>query len=402
MTNRKLAILGIVAVCTAILAVVVSRSKPKVKLGEPAYLIQGLNPARIGRIVLGTGEDQVTLKLAGRSFVVTNKDNYPANISELNNLITSCLGIQTGELVTDDADNHKDLGVTKEDAGSIVEFWTPEPNSTLITGVVVGKYREQGEGTYVRLASSNSVYSTPEAPWIRTRAMDYIDQKLILAKRDDIESVTVGLSDTEYTLKAKEDGQGVELENVPESKQLKDSEAKSVLHALTDLRFTDVKNRSTQSDLTFDKQYLCRLKDSTEYRLKIAQKDNKSYVMCEAEFTDKTPVTVSREAESEEELKKKEAKLLARDKAEEFTKKHQGWIYEIADWKAKDLTKALSDLLEDVKQEKAEQTKQDVKKSQEEPGEQKAEQKTEEKQKDKSEPEEVQKADEPNATKLEA
>ena len=26
---------------------------------------------------------------------------------------------------------------------------------------------------------------------------------------------------------------------------------------------------------------------------------------------------------------------------------HQGWVYEIADWKAKNLTKKLSDLLED-------------------------------------------------------
>lgn len=371
MTNRKLAILGIVAVSTVILAVVVSRSKPKVKLGEPAYLIQGLNPARIGRIVLGTGEDQVTLKLAGRSFVVTNKDNYPANISEINNLITSCLGIQTGEFLTDDAENHKDLGVTKEDARSVVEFWTPEPNSTLLTGIVVGKHREQGEGTYVRLASSDSVYSTPEAPWIRTRAMDYIDQKLILAKRDEIESVTVSLSDTEYTLKAEENGEGVELSNVPESKQLKDSEAKSVLHALTDLRFTDVKNRSTESDLTFDKQYVCRLKDSTVYTLKIAQKDNKSYVTCEADFADKTPVTIGKEAESEEELRKKEAKLLARDKAKEFATKHKAWIYEIADWKAKNLTKKPDDLLEDKKEEAKKEPEQ-AKQAEEKPKETKA------------------------------
>jgi hypothetical protein len=106
------------------------------------------------------------------------------------------------------------------------------------------------------------------------------------------------------------------------------------------------------SDLTFDKQYLCRLKDSTIYTLGIAKKDDKTYAVCSADFTDTTPVEKAPlnqggEVESEEELKKKEAKLLARDEAKNFTEKHQGWVYEIPDWKAKNLTKALSDLIED-------------------------------------------------------
>jgi hypothetical protein len=95
------------------------------------------------------------------------------------------------------------------------------------------------------------------------------------------------------------------------------------------------------------------------------------------------PTTISR-TESEQQLKEKETKLLADDKAKEFTTKHQAWIHETADRKAKDLTKEISDLIEG-----------------EEKPEQKAEQKTEEKQEDKSEPEETEKADEPNTTKVE-
>ena len=58
--------------------------------------------------------------------------------------------------------------------------------------------------------------------------------------------------------------------------------------------------------------------------------------------------TKGSEVETEEELKAKEAKLLARDAANSFTTKHQGWIYEIADYKAKNLSKELTDLLEDA------------------------------------------------------
>ncbi|MHC4327967.1 MAG: hypothetical protein ACYSWW_07575, partial [Planctomycetota bacterium] len=55
--------------------------------------------------------------------------------------------------------------------------------------------------------------------------------------------------------------------------------------------------------------------------------------------------------ETPEELKAKEAKLLARDGAQAFTAKHQKWVYEIPDWKANNLTRELADLLEDAEPE---------------------------------------------------
>jgi len=385
MSNKKLTILGIVAVCMVIWAVVQSHisNKPKTVPGKPAYLIQGLNPADIGSIVLGAGEDEVSLKRRSGRFVVFNKDNYPAETKQINDLITKCLDIQTSQFVTDNPENHEALGVTEKDARNVVKFF--KADASLLTGVIAGRTKEEGQGNYVRLATSDKVYVAPEVPWIRTGAMDYIAQELILAKREDIESVTLTASDGQYSLKKKEDSEDLLLENIPAGKKLKDSDSKSVFNALTDLRFTDVKKKSTANgELTFDRQYVCRLKDSTVYTISIAQKDDKTYVTCQAEFTDTTPVTIKKEGESEEELKKKEAKLLARDKAKQFTTEHQDWIYEIADWKAKNLTKKLSDLLED-----------------EPKPEEKAEDKTEETKQEKKEPEAAQQPAEPNAVEAE-
>lgn len=355
MSNRKLTVLGIVAVLMVVWAVFQSRisSRPKAGPDRPVYLIQGLEPADIDSIVLGTTENVVTLKRRRGSFVVVDKDNYPAVASEINQLITSCLDIRTVELYTDDKANHKDLGVTEEDARSVIKFF--KPDSSLITGVVIGKTREQGRGTYVRLASSDKVYVTSESPRIRNGAMDYIDQELVEISRDDIESVTVTSADGNYTLRKEE--QGIILENLPEGKKLKGSDYEQVFNALTNLRFSDVqKKTAVEEDLNFQRQFVCRLKDSTVYTIGIAQKNDKTYVTCEAQFTDKTPVTKEKGVESEEELKKKEAKLLARDKAKEFSDKHKGWVYEIAEYKAKNLTKKFSELVEDEK--KPEQTEQ--------------------------------------------
>jgi len=174
MSNRKLIILGIVAVVMVIWAVFQSHisHKPKTAPGEPAYLIQGLNPADISSIVLGTGEDQVTLKRQSGRFVVVNKDSYPAETKQINDLITKCLEIKTAQFITDKAENHEALGVTEKEARNVVKFFLPD--SSLLTGVIVGKTKEQGQGNYIRLATSDKVYVAPEAPWIRSGAMDYI------------------------------------------------------------------------------------------------------------------------------------------------------------------------------------------------------------------------------------
>ncbi|MBN2593334.1 MAG: DUF4340 domain-containing protein [Sedimentisphaerales bacterium] len=357
MSNKKLTILGIVAVLMVLWAVMQSRFSNRSGT-EPvglAYLIQGFDPSGVNSIVIGAGEDAFTLKNQRGGFVVADKDNYPAKTSEINSLITKCLEIQTSEFVTDNPANFEDLEVTEEKARSVVKFMKADPNSSLLTGVVIGKTKELGQGSYVRMLSSdaavsNRVYVTSNAPWFGGGVMNYIDQELISAKSEDIESVTASSKDGQYTLRKKPDSQDIILDNIPAGKKLKSSEAQSVLTALTSLRFDDVKK--IPSDLAFDKQYMCRLKDSTVYALRIAQRDGKTYVSCVAEFTDKTPVEKASidqggEVESEEELKKKEAKLLARDNATKFTTKHQGWVYEIADWKAKNLTKELADLLED-------------------------------------------------------
>ncbi len=344
MSNKKLMVLGVVAVGMLFWAVVQSRisNKPRSASGSPSYMVQGLNPADIDSIVIGTGDDTVTLKRQGAGFVVVNKDNYPAKISQINDLVSKCLEIETSQFVTDNTANHDDLEVTEEKARTVVKFL--KPDSSLLTGIIVGKSKELGQGTYVRLASSNAVYEASTVPRFGSGAMSFIEQKLISVKSNDIESVTVNFQSGKYVLKTKEDSQDVVLENIPAGKKFKSTEGKSVFTALTNLSFDDVKRNS--DELSFDKQYLCRLKDSTEYTVEIATEEGKIYITCSAEFTEERPSTI-RKDESEEELKAKEAKLLADDKAKEFTVRHKGWIYEIPDYKARNLTKELSDLVED-------------------------------------------------------
>jgi hypothetical protein len=354
MSNKKLILLGIITACMIAWAIVQSHisNMPKIKPETSSYLIQGLDPSNIDSIILGTGENEVALKRNGGQFVVTNKHNYPAEPRDINNLITTCLDIKTEELFTDNPSNHKDLGVTEEDAKYIVKFL--KPNSVLLAGVIVGKSKDQGRGTFVRMIPGNKAYVTLERPWIKDQAMNYINRELVSVDRNDIESVKVSASDETYILKAGHDG--IILENIQAGKKLNDDECENIFTALNNLMFDDVVKASTaDEELTFSRKFVCNLKDSTVYTLKIAQKDDKTYVKCQAEFTDKTPVTKEKGIiESEEELKRKEAKLLAQDKAGKFSTKHKNWIYEIPEYYAKNLLKKHSELFEDEENEETE------------------------------------------------
>ncbi len=348
MSNQKLGVLAVVAAAMVLLAVVQARLSVggRVVQSGPAYLIQGLDPAAIGSITVGEGDDAVKIERQGSQFVVVNKVNYPADAKQINDLITKSLDIKTSGIYTDNAKNHEDLEVTEAKARHVVKFF--KPDGSLLTGVVIGKSQESGQDTFIRLASDDKVYVAENVPWFRNRGLDYVNQEIASVKREDVNAVTVTTLEGTYTLKSKGEGDGVVMEGLPTGEKLKESDAKSVLTAIVGLRFDDVNKPADVGGLMFDHEYVCRLDNSTEYRLKLAKKGEKTYLLCEAVYTDPTKVTINTgQVDSPEELKKKEAILLAQEHAQRFTLRHKGWVYEIPDWKAKYLMKKQAELFEE-------------------------------------------------------
>jgi hypothetical protein len=356
MSNRKLSLLGLSAAAVVALAVIVAgiADKPYAKKDHIAYLIQGLDPDHIAKITIGKAGQEVILSRRGVNFVVANLDNYPAMTSEINKLITACLDIQTSSLVTDNPDNHKALGVTEENARILVKFY--KADSSLLTGIILGRQKQEGQGLgYIRRADDNKVYITAEQiPAIKKQAIEYVEQGLINVQREDINSITVNSPNDIYVLRPGPGGRTVIFENLQEGKVLNSGIADRVFDALAGLSFEDVNAESSKRGLQFDRRYLCRLKDSTVYTIWLAKDDDMWFIKCDAEFADKTPVTKTQgEVESDEQLKIKEAKLIARDAAEEFSDNHKGWVYRIPAYRAENLTKTSAELFEAPKSQNA-------------------------------------------------
>ena len=356
MSNKALTILAAVATVTTILAIILSGSANNTTTESiaPAYLIQGLDTAEIAQIIIKSGDNTTTLKRAGKNFYVVERENYPAEPKKVNDLLTKCLDIRISELYTDNPKNHDSLDVSDANSHTTVKFL--KSDSSLLAGFASGKNTQIGGGTYVRLLPGNNVYTAQKFPYINSSPDDYIRQQLLSLNKKDIQSVTIVSPSQQYTLKRKDPNSStIVLEKLPADKELKTSNAESVFTALTDLSFTDVLNASgskaKNKKLKFDRKYICRLKNSTVYTIAVSRADDKTYITCSAEFTGKVPLKANK-VESKEQLKKKEATLLTRDNAEEFTQKHSLWIYEIADFKAKYLTRPLDELLKDKKVQK--------------------------------------------------
>jgi len=360
MSNKKLVLLGIIAVVTAGLAILQTQMGRGVHTADfsSSPLVEGLDIEAVSAIQVTSEEGSKTLQLTKQEdqFVVADKDNYPANVSKINDLISNCLDIRTTEKITSNPDNHADLKVTESTARYGVAFL--DSDAKPIVTVLLSDNDPETKVAYARLLSSDDVYAIQSSPWLATGPMDYIDTQLLKVSNDKINNVAVKTPDGSYVLSSPQDSSDIQLEKMPEGKQYKETVYKTVFGVLNDLRFDDVTKESNAPEgLNFDFTYTCKLYDLTVYKLSIAKEDDKTFVKISADFLDKTPVekTVG-EVESDEELKKKEAKLLATDAVKEFNAVHEGWIYRIPSYKAGDLTKSLSDLIEDIPQPKPEET----------------------------------------------
>ncbi|HOM76294.1 MAG TPA: DUF4340 domain-containing protein [Anaerohalosphaeraceae bacterium] len=351
MSDRKLAILGIAALIMLGGAILQSHMGRKVNTAvfSSSPLVEGLPIEAVSAVTITSEKGTQTVRLQKKDnvFVVAAKDNYPADVSKINTLISHCLDIRTREKITSDPANHADLKVTPETARYVIAFQDKDGKD--IVGLAVSESDENGN-SFARLLNSDDVYTVSDVPWIDTSVMGYINTKLLEVQQDKVSSVAVRTPEDTYVLAAAEEGGEIRLENMPQGKQYKGTTYKTVFNALSYLRFDDVMAaEKAPADLDFNSVYTCKLKDLTVYKVQLAKQGDKTYAKVSADYLDKTEVTKTvGQVESEEELKKKEAKLLAIDAVNAFNQKHQGWIYVIPSYKSGDLSKPLAELIEDI------------------------------------------------------
>lgn len=343
MNNKKLVILAVIAGIMVLWAVLQTQlSGPGAQVASSpsgTYLIQGLQPDKIASLVIGSEDNPVKLNRREDTFVVSNKDNYPADTSRINKLIINCLDIQILESITSDPANFDELEVTEEKSSDVLKFMNQQ--GKVITGLIFGKEQPKTDARYVRLVNSDNVYTAKDLPSIDDSPMDYIDRQILNVDSSNKKKVTVNGPDDIYTLRRVTDNNdgGFVLDNMPEGMKLSEPNSQEVLSALSYLNFTDVKKESSlEAELNFDSKYIAETENSIRYTFSLAGQGGKTYLKCRAQYTGSMPGSENSEEKGDE-------KLSSYNKAVTFNETHKGWVYEIADWKAKKFTKGLDYLL---------------------------------------------------------
>ena len=346
MTNRQLAVLTLVAAAMVLVTVVLYTDwgSPRDDFTKGMLLVQGLDTDAVDAITIRRGLETVTIRAGNAGFSVAEKHDYPASPEKVNDLVIDLLEIRCADKITDRRADHGELGVAEDSDDATTVTFIGADGEALIA-VVQGETVEGGRGSYVRLADGDTVYLSEEYLHIDTDPTSYLDRTLVNMDRDDVRKVTVTSPDGAYTISRGDDDE-IALIDVPEGKRPLDDKCGRVFHALSGLRMSDVL-RASDAGFEWDVAFECEIEGGLAYTARLAENDDKHYVRLSARGSGIEQVEITR-TESEEELERKEAMLLAEERALAFNERHAGWVYEIQSWTAETLRTPLADLIEDV------------------------------------------------------
>ena len=350
LTDKKLSILaGVAGVLFVVTVIVYSGGffSSETDFASGSLLIQGLDPKTVSTITIDQGGDSLTLQRTKDGFTVAQRQGYPVPSDKINSLFIN-LDIRCEDKVTENKDNHKDLGVAVDDKEATVVKLL-DKDGKVLTGVVVGGRPSRGSGVYVRSVDKEIVYTAEKWVSFSTKVSDYVDTELVKVAKEDVVEVTVAQKDSTYTVTRDKDG-AVVLQNAPKGKRAKQSDVESLFDALSSLTLDDI---ATDAALAADPDttFTCKTSKHATYVLKLSKKDDKHYVKLavegpSAELVQKSMMIAANEPQAE--LDKKAAVLTANDKAKAFNLLHNNRVYEIASWSAGKMRKPLTDLIEDI------------------------------------------------------
>jgi len=345
-TNKKLNMLTIIAIVLTIITVslYIPRPEKEITLSKGSYLAGGLTLDDIATINISKGKIKTTLKKRDNGFVVTEKNNYPADTRKINELYTKVLDIKVENFITNKKANYKELGVSDDSKdATIISF--KDDKGKLISGLIVGKTSDNGRGNYVRLMNKSDVYISDIIQYFNCEPSDYLNKTITKLKTSDVKRLDVIDNTGNYSINKNSSGEVVLL-NAPKDKKIDKGALNSVFNSITSLNFNDVSKASDKS-LDFKREVICEVEGKVKYHIYIAKQGEDTWIKAKAEEPKYSDIENSRRIsknDTESDLKNKSKVLDAGEAAKKFNKMTNGWVYKLASYKAEALNKKLSDL----------------------------------------------------------
>lgn len=375
MNKKHFAIFVAITVIVLVASVIAVNKEQSAVVNQDAgaMLFPGLEAKAndVAKVEIVKGEDRTTIQSNNGKWVVTDRDNYPADVSKVKEAIMKIAGFTTVEAKTKKEDNYGKLNVedpTKEDAKSILVTLKDKSDSEMAALVigrqVTGSFTTVGQDqTYVRKMNDPQVWLVKGALTLDESANDWLVEDLLNVAMSRVSQVTIKQADGSFvTINKEKPGEGdYIIQNLPKNQEVESqADLAKIPKVLENLRLEDVQktdavefpeDKSIKTEIkTFDGLVINAVtkKQNQDYLVKITVKFDASIrppvAETSAEPKSETPADEAHAKPQPPKLKDAAAVQL---EATEINEKVSPWVFTVTRTKGLALTRKLDDLVKD-------------------------------------------------------
>lgn len=223
---------------------------PRTAVGESGPLLSEFAAADVTgiRIEDGTTDEQVALALVDNEWVLDNGSGYPANGSQISELLTKLAEMQSNRLVAQTATSHRRLQVAEDDFVRRLTLTTAGGETTTL---YVGR-APTAQATHVRLEEQDEVYLINNlANWeINAAINNWIDTSYTAVERDSLTSLT--LENANGTFEFRKEGNNWTYSGLAEGESFNQTPFNGLLSRLVSLSIKEPLGTEEQPEYGLD------------------------------------------------------------------------------------------------------------------------------------------------------
>lgn len=310
------------------------------------------------RISRTSADESLRLERVDGNWVVTDRDNYAADVGKIRQLIIALADAKIVEEKTSNPDNYDRLGVKDpQDGGSGTEVVVVSGDAT--NSVILGE-EAQGEFRYARVSGEQQSFLVDQSPDLPAEVGDWLLPDVLDLAATRIRSVTISHADGETIAIEKSERAQTDFDvlGVPEDRELSYATvANGIAGALADLTLDDVRAATDAPPSTttvFDAW------NALQITAEIVEDDDTSWITFAAaavavDDAAETGLTESAASSADDTLddsaenasnedQAQESKSAA-DEAAEINERLAGWQYKLADYQKNLLVRRWDDIL---------------------------------------------------------
>lgn len=380
MNIKTLTILGIITVALIGTAILMSQQKETVlpQTGQPVFpgLMSKIN--EVSELVVNVQSETMTIVRDGESWKVKEKDNYPANMGKIREVLIGLGELKILEAKTKKPELYEKLGLENVEAeGSISTGVTLKDSAgTTLAEVIIGKQRPSKgnpnqDEVYVRKVGDPETWLAIGKLSIEKNLSEWLDKDFLEVEPKRVRRVRITHPDNTTLVLEKENPDDLDFKvtNLLEGEEIQSQfSVNHIVSTVTSLSLDDVQ---PNSEISFEDESVVTATfetfDGLEGTVKLFRKDEKNYVKVSAVFNadliwksepeedSETETQAEGEGDQGQDIEKEETVKLetpkikpeAEVKAEikALNKKVKEWIYIIPKFRADTILKKPEDLI---------------------------------------------------------